>query len=81
VTGHVETRLLFEASLKAQVLIVCTKFEVLTALTILSILMKEDTITSEKSVHIYQTTWCHIPKTMCFVTSSFVACCPNRPVT
>lgn len=51
-TGHVETTLLFEASLKAQVLIVCVKFEVLTVLTILSILIKEDEITSERSVHI-----------------------------
>jgi len=81
VTGHVETTLLFEASLKAQVLIVCVKFEVLTALNTLSILIKEDAITSERSVHIYQTTRRHIPKTICSVASSSVACCRNRPVT
>lgn len=78
-TGHVETTLLFEASLKAQVLIVCVKFEL--KLTILSILIKEDAITSERSVYIYQTTWRRIPKTICSVTSLSVACCPNRPVT
>ena len=50
-TGHVETALLFEASLKAQVLIVCVKFEGFTALNKLYILIKEYTITSEMSVH------------------------------
>lgn len=80
-TCHVETTLLFEASLKAQVLTVSIKFEVLMALTILSILKKKDAITFERSVHIYQTTRRHILKTICSVTSSSVACCPSRPVT
>lgn len=80
-TGHVETTLPFEASLKAQVLIVCVKCEGLTALAILSIQIKDDAITSEMSVHNYQNTQRHIPKTICFVTSFSVACCPNRLVT
>lgn len=67
-----ETTLLFEAPLKAQIIIVCVKFEGLTALTILSVLIKEEAITSEMSVHIYQTTRRHIPKTICFVKCSFL---------
>jgi len=62
------------------VLIVCVKFEVLTAFTKLSVLIKEDAITSERSVHIYQTTRRHIPKKIRSVTSSSVTRCPNRPV-